>query len=735
MDKIKIATVFSGIGAFEQALNKLKIDYEIIFACDNGEREINKSREEIVAESNKNNMDINEYVSLLYSKTKRKNMMKKSYFANYDITEDRWYDDIRFIDGSKYENKVDIFVGGSPCQSFSLIGKRAGLEDARGTLFYDYARLVQEIKPKVFIYENVPGMLSHDKGNTWKVINEVFQSLGYKTYMSILNSLDYGIPQDRKRLFIVGFKDNNMNFSFPKPIPLKTTLFDYLEDNVDAKYYLGEKGFEFVTNSKNKNRAKINQNIIRTQKANQQFNWNGDFIFEPLDLKKHTKEILECAYVGEYEDKLGVIRQLTHRECMRLMGFPDSYKIVVTNIWAYRQAGNSIVVNVLEELLKEIFKQFDSKKIRLATVFSGIGSIEFALKRLNIPYEIIFACDNGERDIDYNEIEEKEKVFSLPNIKAKKEYVDNLYASKTKKTNFVKTTYLANYNKIDENYYFEDVKLLDGRDFYNRVDLLVGGSPCQSFSSVGSQHGLEDTRGTLFYEYARLIKEIKPKVFIYENVRNLLKHDNGNTWNIVKKTFDELGYYYKFAVLNSADYGIPQTRRRLFVVGFNKRVEFNMPPKTQELKYKMKDFTINECAEGHFNFDSNGEIVIEKIHGLVEDNYTLSPKIYNYVMKSGTKGFYQKPIINLDIARTLLKTMGNRHRAGVDNYLSFDGTNNLGSVRMLTEREALRLMGFTDDFKIVVSKAQTYKQAGNSIVVDVMMAILNEILKTGVMEG
>ena len=101
-------------------------------------------------------------------------------------------------------------------------------------------------------------------------------------------------------------------------------------------------------------------------------------------------------------------------------------------------------------------------------------------------------------------------------------------------------------------------------------------------------------------------------------------------------------------------------------------------------------------------------------------------------MKSGTKTWAQKVEINLDVARTLLKTMGNRHRAGVDNYVSFDGTEKLGSVRMLTEREAHRLMGFTDDWKIVVSRSQAYKQAGNSIVVDVLIEILKCIISTGV---
>lgn len=355
---IKIATVFSGIGAFEQCLNKLGEEYEILFACDNGEITIKESKEEILEYATNIGMDnnaLNNYVKKLYLSTKKINMMKKSYFANYKIVEDRWFEDIRFIDGNKYKGNVDIFVGGSPCQSFSIIGKRAGLEDARGTLFYEYARLIKEMQPKVFIYENVPGMITHDKGNTWKSIKEVFESLNYKIKYEILNSKDYGIPQNRRRLFVVGFRETS-NFEFPKKIELNTTMFDYLEHSVPSFYYLGKKGFEFVTSPKYKNRARVNQDIIQTQKANQQFNWNGDFVFEPLDKEKHNKEILDRAFVGEFNSTIGVIRQLTHRECMRLMGFPDSYNIVVPNVWAYRQAGNSIVVNVLEAITKEILK-------------------------------------------------------------------------------------------------------------------------------------------------------------------------------------------------------------------------------------------------------------------------------------------------------------------------------------------------------------------------------------------
>jgi len=735
-DKVlRIATVFSGIGAIEQAIKKMNIPYEIVFACDNGERELKESIDSIKQYCDENefdNLQINSYVKQKYDETKKPNYMKESYFANYKIEEDRWFEDIRFIDGKDFVNQVDLFVGGSPCQSFSMIGKRAGLEDARGTLFYDYARLVSEIKPKVFIYENVPGMLNHDNGNTWKVIQEIFNSLGYDIHTQILNASDYGIPQNRRRVYVVGFKKQRDNFKFPIKMKLNTSLFDYLEENIPIKYYLSYKGFNFVSNPKNSNRAAINRKIIKTQKANQQFNWNGDFIFESIDTLKNKDEVLKLAHVGNWNGQIGVIRKLTNRECLRLMGFADDFKIVVPDAHAYRQSGNSIVVNVLQNIMEEILKVEDFEdSIRVATVFSGIGGIEFALRRLNINHEIVFACDNGEREIDFNIEEEKNNVFNLKSIEEKHKYVEELYKSKTNKKNFVKDSYLANYN-INPTRFFQDIILLDGRDFKGQVDLFVGGSPCQSFSSVGYQGGLEDARGTLFYEYARLVSEIQPNVFIFENVRNLLNHDNGKTWQVIKGIFDSLGYYYEFSVLNAADYGIPQNRRRLFVVGFKKHVDFVMPPPIKELKYEMKDFLETSCRYGEFTYKKDGSLRIGNIGSSVDDKYTLTPLLYKYVMNGGTKTFYQKPEINRPIARTLLKTMGNRHRAGIDNYVSIGGSTKVGDVRMLTEREAHRLMGFTDDYKIVVSRGQAYKQAGNSIVVDVLMSLLKEIIKTNI---
>lgn len=403
MDKIKLATVFSGIGAVEHALDRMNIAHEIVFASDNGDIEIEVDEDKIKEEIIKMNSieDKKNYVDALYKQKKRKNFVEETYKANYQINNNNFFQDVRFIDGYDFRHEVDLLVGGSPCQSFSLVGRRGGFEDARGTLFYEFARLIDEVQPKVFIYENVKGVLSHDKGNTWKVMQNVFNELGYDWHYQILNSKNYGIPQNRERIFIVGFlrPEYGNKFEFPKPFDLKTKMLDFLESNVAEKYYLGTKGIEFVTSEKNidKRYTQINGDVSLCQKSNQQFNWHGDFRFEPID-SENGKEISEKYYLSEklvnyvmssgtkkfyskpeidleiarpllssmtkmhragvdnYVTTKGKIRKLTPRECLRLMGFCDSFVIPVSDTQIYRQSGNSIVVDVLMHLLESIIK-------------------------------------------------------------------------------------------------------------------------------------------------------------------------------------------------------------------------------------------------------------------------------------------------------------------------------------------------------------------------------------------
>lgn len=348
---IKLATVFSGIGAIEHAMQRLGLEHDIIFAC-----------------------DVDKYC-------------KQTYFANYNIMQDKWYDDVKLIDGRKYKNNVDLFVGGSPCQSFSMVGKRHGLDDNRGNLFFEFARLVDEIKPKIFIFENVKGLLSHNSGKTFEIIEQRIKELGYTYYKQVLNSKNYGIPQNRERLFVIGFLEK-VNFTFPNPIPLQLTMQDLLIDNSENKYFLPQKGIDFVSSEKNlkKRYTQIDGKIALCQKANQQFNWHGDFVLDKYYLSDKVKNYvlstgtnnfyskpetdlqiarpllstmakMHRAGVDNYITTNNRLRKLTPRECMRLMGFTDNFKIVVSDTQAYKQAGNSIVVDVLIHLLQKIYEK------------------------------------------------------------------------------------------------------------------------------------------------------------------------------------------------------------------------------------------------------------------------------------------------------------------------------------------------------------------------------------------
>lgn len=352
---IRLGTSFSGIGAIEHSFHRLGLNVKIQFAGDIDEN------------------------------------CKKAYFANYNIAENQWHKDIHEFDATPFKGKIDLFVGGAPCQAFSLRGKHGGFEDTRGTLFREFARVVIECQPKVFIFENVRGMLYHDKGNTWDVIHNTFErDCGYQVYYQILNSKDYGVPQSRDRIYCIGFK-KEVDFKYPAPIQLNKTVYDLLEDIVEDKYFLKEKGFHFITESVNhtKSYTQINGAIQLCQKRNQQFNWHGDFVYHPfteekgqpsdfMDKVHHIKDAEESYYTllnaglrtiypdgnGNHvmrRDKSvkcdiskGWFRKLTPRECLRLMGFDDSFKIVVSDTETYKQAGNSIVVDVLMALLKQM---------------------------------------------------------------------------------------------------------------------------------------------------------------------------------------------------------------------------------------------------------------------------------------------------------------------------------------------------------------------------------------------
>ena len=250
---VRIATAFSGIGSPEMALQQLGVKHEIVFACD-----IDKPA-------------------------------TKSYMANYPITKDKWYNDIRTLDATKYRGMVDLFVAGVCCQPWSKSGKLEGWEDPRGKLFKEFVRVICECQPKVWIFENVDNIvrctntIDGEEQRSWPFLlnqmTDMFKAAGldYDLHWHILDASDYGIPQHRERLFCIGFLKKT-DFLFPAPIKLEKCVMDFLDDKTPGR------------------------------------------------------------------------RDLTARERIRLMGFPDSFKQVVSDSQLSKQSGNSIVVQCMEAL-------------------------------------------------------------------------------------------------------------------------------------------------------------------------------------------------------------------------------------------------------------------------------------------------------------------------------------------------------------------------------------------------
>nr|WP_236898767.1 DNA (cytosine-5-)-methyltransferase [Clostridium beijerinckii] len=273
----------------------------------------------------------------------------------------------------------------------------------------------------------------------------------------------------------------------------------------------------------------------------------------------------------------------------------------------------------------------------------------------------------------------------------------------------------------------DHIKLGDINELLDEVpshDVLLAGFPCQPFSMMGEQKGFEDERGTLFFSIETLLKKHNTKIVVLENVKNLEKHDGGKTFSRMKKILEEdLGYVLFYNVLNSSDYGVPQTRRRLFIVGFKKefyeenKLKFNFPPEPIE----------------------NTVTVQELLDEEVDRRYFLSEKVKATVMATGTKNYVAKPEIDLKIARPLCATMHKMHRASQDNYFTDDINRSkfeddekrpISNIRMLTPNECRRLQGFPSEWKYVVSNLQLYRQFGNAVTVNVAYQVAMEIVKS-----
>ena len=318
---MKFIDLFSGIGGFRLALESLGL--ECVFSS-----EIDK-------------------------------FAKQTYKANFGIEP---HGDITKIDSKDIPNH-DILTAGFPCQAFSIAGKRRGFDDTRGTLFFEVARIIRDKQPKAFILENVPGLVSHEKGSTFQTIIDTLattingqksfietDNLGYHVYFGYLNSKDFGVAQNRKRIFIVGFRDS-INFRFPGATNSNVKLKDILEQNVDKSLYLSDDEIVKAQFKKSK------KSIPRVKNGFEYFFNEGSIQF-PNSIEKKSQCLLAAGQgisrTTTYVDNGNGIRKLSPVECERLQNVPDNYTDNVSNSQRYKMLGNGWTVDVIAYIFSQM---------------------------------------------------------------------------------------------------------------------------------------------------------------------------------------------------------------------------------------------------------------------------------------------------------------------------------------------------------------------------------------------
>ena len=298
---------------------------------------------------------------------------QKTYAENFNEVP---YGDITKVDPEEIPS-FDVILAGFPCQPFSQAGKKLGLADTRGTLFFDIAKIVSRHRPRVVFLENVKRFKSHDEGRTFETIKTILEDLGYTIYSKVLNAKDFGVPQNRERVYIIGFLGQT-EFSFPEPSGIKTRLGDILEKEVDPKYTLSDKLWAGHQRRK-KEHAEKGYGFGYSM-------FNHDSVYTSTISARYYKDGSEILIEQEGKNP----RKLTPREAARLQGFPDTFKLASSDTQAYKQFGNSVAVPVIKALAKEIEK---------------------ALKKLKQTSSITF------KDVDIDEIKKESVRTVITNLK------------------------------------------------------------------------------------------------------------------------------------------------------------------------------------------------------------------------------------------------------------------------------------------------------------------------------
>jgi DNA (cytosine-5)-methyltransferase 1 len=244
----------------------------------------------------------------------------------------------------------DLLLAGFPCQPFSMAGKKKGFSDTRGTLFFNIEKILEHHKPSVVFLENVKNLKNHDKGRTFKVIKEHLEELGYKVFDKVLNAKDFGVPQNRERIYIICFLDHSIDFKFPTPPKTQVKVGDILETKTKQDYTISDKLWAGHQKRKEMHKKKGNGFGYSL--------FNNDSDYTSTITARYYKDGAEILIEQEGKNP----RKVSPREAARLQGFPDTFKIPVSDTQAYKQFGNSVAVPVIRAVATQILKYVNLEK-------------------------------------------------------------------------------------------------------------------------------------------------------------------------------------------------------------------------------------------------------------------------------------------------------------------------------------------------------------------------------------
>jgi len=622
--------------------------------------------------------------------------------------------------------KPDVIIGGPPCQGFSVMGDKNSA-DPRNVLFESYMRLVDGLEPECFVFENVKGIKTMFNGRYLKMVANSFAEIGYDIYLKVMNSKDYGVPQKRERVIIVGTKSDKL-FKYPKPS--KSSI-----GKLKAKKNVQEAIGDLVLNGKSiPNHLPLNHGEVVI--ARYKLIPEGGKLPPPEQLPKEIRrKNFGNTYVRLHREKLSptmvpgnnafpvhptLNRSLTPREAARIQSFPDSHTFSGARKEQCILVGNAVPPLMAAHIAKELKSHMTSENY--------VGSEENLLMKRNTKIEVPNKTTNAKK-LNFLDLFAGAGGIGIGfNQAGYNQLLSADFDAAVAKTH-------RNYHKeipfvegdLSQDEIFEEVidKVGD-----QKVDVIVGGPPCQGFSMFGKRrfvnskdhNPFEDERNNLIFTYLRYVEHFKPQWFLMENVPGIINLEKGFFLEELLKQVKRLGYNnYDYKVINTADYGVPQKRKRFILIANRTghlipwpKPKFYEEPEDWQKPYRAVGEVLTGLANqkthakyhNHHPMNHSPEVV--ERFSYIKEGKKINPDDLPEHLKYSRTGklikSFSKVLFRLDRNQPSHTLVPGHSAFPIHPWLN----------RQLTVREAARIQTFPDDIEFLGNHGQQCKQVGNA---------------------